>query len=228
MSVITISREFGSGGAAIAQRVAQTAALHLADKQLIGAVLAQYGVVEFDREYDSIPSFWDRFDERRMARRDLMVDMLNRTLLAFARHGDMVILGRCGYAALGGYADVLNVRVQAPLAYRIKRVMEQQGIAEFREAERVVKEGDKARLSLIEDFHQEFQTARWDFAPAFDLVLDTSKISADLAVATIVEAAKALPMRNGGGERLTRAIAVTLSMASAVASVLKCEVVHGV
>ena len=70
---------------------------------------------------------------------------------------------------LGGYADGLNVRVQAPLAHRIKWVLEQQQMAGPSEAEAAVKEADEVRSAFIEDFYH----VGWDLARAFDLVLDT-------------------------------------------------------
>ena len=94
MAVITISREFGSGGIDIAHKVAQATGFHYAGKDVMRAVLAQYGVVEFADEYGSLPSFWEGFDVHRMERRDLMVDMLNRAIRGLARHGNVVILGR--------------------------------------------------------------------------------------------------------------------------------------
>src|SRR5512136_3007919 len=118
MPVITISREYGSEGESIAERIAQTLGYHLVDKEFIGAVLGQYGLVEFAWEYDTLPGFWDRFDAERGKRRAVMVDMLNQVLRAVAHHGDMVILGRSGFAALSGFADVLHVRLKAPFSIR--------------------------------------------------------------------------------------------------------------
>ena len=71
MSVITITREFGSGGNAIARQVAQNLGCHFVDNDVIGRVLAQYGVAEFQEEYDADPpGFLARFDAQRMERRD--------------------------------------------------------------------------------------------------------------------------------------------------------------
>ena len=44
--------------------------------------------------------------------------MLNETMEALAHRGDMLILGRGGYAALSKYADVFSVRLQAPFSVR--------------------------------------------------------------------------------------------------------------
>ena len=53
MTVITISREFGCYGDLLAERVARTLKFHLVDKAFIRDVLAQYGLTEFDEEYES-------------------------------------------------------------------------------------------------------------------------------------------------------------------------------
>src|SRR5512135_3353328 len=108
MSVITISREFGSDGSYIAEKVAQALGYHFADKKTLEDVLTQYGFVEFDKEYDAARGLWARFDARTMD----MINMLNRVIQAVARHGNVVILGRGSFAVLGGLADVLNVRIQ--------------------------------------------------------------------------------------------------------------------
>jgi len=104
-----------------------------------------------------------------------------------------VILGRSGFAILQGFADVLNVRIQSPFAVRVNRVMVQQALTAG-QAEALVRDNDKTRTAFVESFYK----ARWDAASAFDLVVDTSKVSPDLATAWLVAAAKALDGRPAG------------------------------
>ena len=66
MAVITISREFGSEGTAIAEKAAQALGYHLADKNSIEKILSEYGLMEFDRMYDSIPGFFRFYNEERL------------------------------------------------------------------------------------------------------------------------------------------------------------------
>jgi cytidylate kinase len=222
MTVITISREFGSGGADIAQQVAQALGYHHAGQELIGKVLAQYGIVEFDQEYDATLSFWERFDARRAERREVMQEMLHRVVLALAQHGNVVIVGRGSFAALAGYGDVLNVRIQAPLAQRARRVIAQKGLATVEEATAAVQEADKVRTAFIESVYG----ARWDDARAFDLVIDTGKVAVELAIAWMVEAARALADRPAGDQPSTAALQVDSVLASVVSAQLKCQAVH--
>ena len=220
MSVITISRELGSDGSYIAEKVAQTLGYHFADKKTMEDVLTQYGFVEFDKEYDAARSFWARFDARTME----MIRMLNRVIQAVARHGNVVILGRGSFAILSGFADVLNVRIQAPLPVRRVRVMTQQQIAEPEKAEAIIKEADRVRTTFIESYYG----LHWNAANAFDVVIDTGKVAPDLAVAWLSDAARAVQTRKVGEEPTTSALEVDPILASAVSAVLKCEETHHV
>lgn len=224
MPTITISREFGSEGGYIAQQVAQALGYHFTDRKTVARLLGLYGFAGFDEAYDAVPpSFLTHSEVRKQEGRELMVDMLNRVILALARHGNVVIVGRGGFAVLGGYADVLNVRIQAPLSLRIKWVMKEQKLTRPDKAEAVVQEGDKARASFLESFYG----VRWDASSAFDLVIDTGKIAPPLAVSWLVEGAQNLKWRQGGPERTTKTIQVDPTLASRVAAELKCQAAHG-
>lgn len=183
MAVITISREFGSGGTEISLKVAKALSYSLIDKDSIERVLKQYGLIHYDELYQT-SGFWARYDSSNIQ----MVKMLNQTILAFARRGNSVILGRGGFAILRDYGDALNVRIQAPFAERAHRVMKAENLPDFKAAEELVKENDRVRAGFISTFYN----TRWDDAAAFSLVIDTSRVPADTAVGWITEAARRL------------------------------------
>lgn len=221
MSVITISREFGSEGDTIARQAAQTLNYHFVDQKFIGDILGQYGYVEFDKEFTTLPTFWERFDAQREKQRDLMAKMLNQVIQAVAHHGNVVILGRVGFEVLAEYADVLHVRLQAPFPIRVKRIMTQQEIS-FEEAEAVVKKSDKVRLAFVEEFYK----VPWNSIHAFDMVINTGKISPELAVNWIVGAVKP-PVSSLEIEKpVSASIAVDRILAKAVSEELKCTQSH--
>ncbi len=178
MSVITISRELGSEGSYIARKTAQKLGYRLVDKKVIEGILGQYGLIHFDEEYESAPGLWERFD----AARERTIDMLNRVIRAVAHHGNVVILGRGSFAVLNGFADVLNVRIQAPLTLRVERVMKERAMLDQDQAEALVKESDKVRQAFIQSWYG----LRWDAALSFDLVIDTGKVPRDMAVDWLV------------------------------------------
>jgi cytidylate kinase len=212
MAVITISRELGSGGSYIARQVAQTLGYYFVDRGIIEKVLNQYGFVQFREEYESEPSFWERLD----AVRAQMIKMMNRVIQATARHGNVVILGRGSFAVLHGFADVLNVRLQAPLPLRVKRVMAEQNITDFDKAEALVKENDKVRTAFINSWYE----VDWDTADAFDLVINTSKIPPDMAVRWLVEALSALKAKPAGDQPTMNTIEVDSVLANVISEML--------
>lgn len=220
MTVITISREYGSGGDQLAEKVAQSLGYHLVDKAFVSAVLCQYGLTEFDSEYEKQPGFWEGFDTEKAERRETMVRMLNQVVRAVARHGNVVILGRSGYAILAGLADVLHVRLQAPLDDRIELVRNATNVS-LLEATALVKENDKMRKAFVESFYR----VPWESALAFDIALNTSRVPVNVATDWVIQAAK-LPPRNLDIRMTTKQLDVDVVMQQTVSEKLKCAIEH--
>lgn len=221
MTVITISREFGSGGDLLAEKVAASLGYHLVDKAFISAVLCQYGLAEFDLDYETQPGFWEGFDISKTERRETMVRMLNQVVRAVARHGNVVILGRSGYAILSGLADVLHVRLQAPLEDRIEMTRNERRLT-LDEAAVLVKEKDRVRTSFIESFYH----VPWEASHAFDIAINTAVVPLELASRWVVEAAT-LPARSLDSKRpTTRQLDVDSVMQLAVSEKLNCSAEH--
>jgi len=213
MAVITISREVGSGGTDIARQVAKTLGYEFVDKRTTDGIFRQYGLTKFDDLYSSVPSWLDLINADNL----LLVSMANEILEAVDTRGNVVILGRAGFAVLGGYADVLDVRIQAPFSERVQRVMAREGLADFDAAVQRVKEDDEVHRKYV----QRFYNKQWDEPSNFDLILDTSSLSNDLAVKKIVEAARALDQKAPGRDAATTAkIEVDSVLADAVAKVI--------
>lgn len=220
MTVITISREYGSGGDQLAEKVAQSLGYHLVDKAFVSAVLCQYGLTEFDSEYEKQPGFWEGFDTEKAERRETMVRMLNQVVRAVARHGNVVILGRSGYAILAGLADVLHVRLQAPLDDRIELVRNATNVS-LLEATALVKENDKMRKAFVESFYR----VPWESALAFDIALNTSRVPVNVATDWVIQAAK-LPPRILDIRMTTKQLEVDAVMQQTVSEKLKCAIEH--
>jgi cytidylate kinase len=174
MAVITISRELGSLGTYIARQTAQRLSCPLADKVIIERILQRVKHLQPNPDPDREDEGWERWDLNNPD----MVSRLDEVIQAIAARGDVVMLGRGSFAILAHYADVLNVRIQAPFDLRVKRIMEKQHIICSEEVETLVNESDRVRSAFIESWYG----VRWDSAALFDLVLDTGKIPVDTAV----------------------------------------------
>ena len=167
----------------IAQEAAQALGYHFVDKAMIEEIVRQYGLAYFDEEYEALPGFWAQFTARG-ERRSYMMDILRRVTLAIAHHGNVVMLGRGCYGALAGFADVLNVRIQAPLPTRIEWAMENEDFADVKSVEAFLKETEAVRASFVKDCYG----VTLNDAGLFDLVIGTDKVPAAMAVRWLVEA----------------------------------------
>jgi cytidylate kinase len=184
MAVITISRQLGSGGAEVARQVAQGLGYEFVDKRTIEGIFRQYGLTKFDEVYMSTPGILDLVDQDNL----LIVSMLNEILEAVAQRGNIVILGRGGFAVLSDCVDVLKVRIQAPPAVRAQRIMAREHLRDLAAAEERINEDDKMHRKWVQTFYNR----RWDDESSFDLVIDTGAIGIDAAVEEVLAAARAM------------------------------------
>ncbi len=219
MAVITVSREIGSQGSVIAHKAADALGYHVVDKDLMEEVFLLYGLPEFRKVYDEVPGPGGRVDWARPP----TVDLLNRLILALAQHGNTVIIGRGSFAVLRGFADVLNVRIQAPVALRVQRFMADSSITDLEEATALVEELDRARAAFVESTYG----VRWRDTGAFDLVLDTGKLTPDVAANRLVAAVRELSRSQAGTQATTATIQVDRTLASVICDVLHCQSAHG-
>ena len=218
MAVITISREFSSGGGKRAETVAKELGYHFLDKQSIERILDEYGFVDFSKEYQSpAAGVWASFHSRIAE----MSDMLNLVTRAIARHGNSVILGRGSFAVLSGFADVLNVRIKAPFEFRVNRMMVENAGTDHSQAEAMVHEGDRVRSTFVRSMYG----VHWDALSSFDIVADIGKIAPDAVAAFITSAARGLEKHIPKGPR-TSDIAANEILDGVVAKVVGCTTLH--
>jgi cytidylate kinase len=152
MAVITISRQYGSGGDEIADRICEELGYRQFDKRLLAqaavdAGLSDQEIIDFSEENYKVKNFMDRLFNRsqpvaqvRVWKEDaqgvrapelMQIDeefalMLTKRAVEAAHHtGNIVIVGRGGQMILKDYLDVIHLRVEAPLEDRIQRVKSQ-------------------------------------------------------------------------------------------------------
>jgi cytidylate kinase len=183
MAVITISREFGSEGNYIGPKVAQALGYRIVFKDHLKQIFEHFGVVDFEVLHQPRPNFWSGYHEAR----DEALEFMIAVVRAVASVGNVVLMGRCSGAILRACNDVLNVRIQAPFDIRVARIRRER-LADGVDVARLVQDKDQEQARLFENF----RCCQWDKAETFDLVINTGKLSPDLAVRIIVEAVRHL------------------------------------
>ncbi len=200
MAVITISREFGSYSETIIKRVAELCAIPLVDKAILADLLTKYGLLDFESFYDSEHNFIDRFDTKN----DTYIKMMNQALLAFAKRDNLIILGRGGFSLLKGFDNVLNVMLKAPRVQRAIELIESGKVSEGQSALMIIDQKDTVRQKFL----QMYYGVKTLEAQDFDLVIDASKISTEMAAQWISQAYAELSIHSLGNKNVTRELEV--------------------
>ncbi len=195
MKTIAISRLIGSDAGKVAQRVSEKLEYAVIDRAILEGIFRQYGLTKFGELYTTPPNIWDLANSKNLE----IVSMIDETMDALAHRGRTLILGRGGYAALEKYADVLNVRLQAPFSVRVDRLMARENLTHRWRTERLIKADDKARQQFLAKFYNE----GWDVASNFDLVIDTNAVPVEMAADWIIEATRALSQKQFGADEVT-------------------------
>ena len=190
--VITISREYGSGGRLIAKQLSEKLGITFYDKQLIAEVAKKTGFSEnFIRDTEhQRPTNSFLFDLYTTVATPSVPDQVfiaqAKVIKEAAAKESCVIVGRCADYILRDEPNVLRVFVHAPLDQRIRRAREEYG-AEEENLESYVIRQDKARAS----YHNYFAAGRWGQSREYDLCVN-SRIGIDASVQVIQAAAQAM------------------------------------
>ena len=190
--IITISREYGSGGRLIAKQLSENLGITFYDKQLIAEVAKKTGFSEnFIRDTEhQRPTNSFLFDLYTSVATPSVPDQVfiaqAKVIKEAAAKGSCVIVGRCADYILRDQPNVLRVFVHAPLDQRIRRAREEYGAAEDNLESYVIRQ-DKARAS----YHNYFAAGRWGQSREYDLCVN-SRIGIDASVQVIQAAAQAM------------------------------------
>ena len=186
--IITISREFGSGGRTIGKMVAQKLGIPCYDAELIEKTAQQTGYtsdyVRMDGEGASEGWLSNIFTNRAFGptNQDKMWEVQSRIILELSEKGPCVIVGRCADYVLRGKADCLNVFIYAAPEKRAARIVKEYGERE-ESPEMRIREKDKRRAA----YHRFYTDMKWGHAQNYDLCLDSGTIGIEKCAALISE-----------------------------------------
>lgn len=209
MAVITISRQYGSGGDEIAQRLCEILGYQYFDKQLMVKVageigLSEHELVDFSEGNYKVRGFFERlFAPRTVAQVETWttdssgqpvltvseldevacINMVQTTIRAAYKHGNVVILGRGGQAILRDMPGVLHVRIEATLGARVMRVQAHEDIS-ISEAEALTRRHDQAAALYLKNFYG----IDWADPLNYHLVLNSGKWGIEACVQIIINA----------------------------------------
>ena len=185
--VITMAREYASGGSEIAQAVADKLGIPLYNKELITLAAKKSGLTENQRSGSLIYSLYMMGNTMPLA--DQVYILQSNVIKELASQGPCVILGRCGDYVLRERPNVLRTFVYAPVADRVGRAKVRPDAKEMpdRMWESQLAKHDRARAS----YYNYYTENRWGEAKNYDLCLNAA-LGLDTCADLIVDAAKAM------------------------------------
>lgn len=191
LPVITISREYGSGGREIGERLAKELDLPFYDKELIFMAAKESGLSEdFIKKTEQVRSTSFLYSLYMGAQQLPMSDQIflvqSKIIRQVAEQGPCVLVGRCADYVLRERKDLLNVFIHAPLEYRMRRVRDK--YEKTGNLEDLIRKKDKKRAA----FYNYFSQNKWGDARHYHLAI-SSQYGMDFAVDIIKNAALSFP-----------------------------------
>lgn len=194
--IITIGREFGSGGKYIGERLAEELNMKLYDAELIKRVSEERNInIDLLQENDEKhkKSFWYTLAMASMSVSDSMNSLTElpeddkyfieqaKIIEEIADEGNSIIVGRCSNVILKNRKNVLNVFIySSDEKFKIERKAQFAGLDE-KKALKMMRKKDKERAA----YYNYYTNQIWGDRKSYDLMLDSSKLGIENTVKLI-------------------------------------------
>lgn len=201
--IITIGREFGSGGKYIGERLAEELNMKLYDAELIKRVSEERNIdIQLLNENDEKhkKSFWYTLAMASMSMADSVNSLTElpsddkyfieqaKIIEEVADEGNAIIIGRCSNVILKDRKNVVNIFIySSDEKFKIDRKIEFAGLDE-KKALKLMHKKDKERAA----YYNYYTNQTWGGRDSYDLLVDSSKLGIDKTIELIKEYVKYL------------------------------------
>ena len=198
-TVITIGRQFGSGGREIGEKLAEHYGIKCYDKELLSRAAKESGFCEeMIQNHDERPTnsflynlVMDTYSFGYNASSFVDMPISQKVFLAqfdtikkIAKEGPCVIVGRCADYALADMENVLNLFIYADEECKIKRIKERfDDVNSDEKAKDMMNKKDKQRQS----YYNYYSSKKWGRASSYDLCINSSILGIEGTVKFIIQ-----------------------------------------
>ncbi len=194
--VITIGRQFGSGGSEIGSKLAESLGFEHYDKNIIELASEKSGISKklFQNADEKHSSFLYSLSVSHyggmispaylndVITNDKLFIIQSNTIKELAQKGPCVFIGRCADDILKETVPTLNIFIHAPIEDRIKRIMKLYEVEESN-AKSLIKKTDKSRAS----YYNFYASGTWGDSNNYDISINSSLLGVDETVEIIKE-----------------------------------------
>lgn len=181
--VITISREFGSGGRTIGKEVSKELGIVCYDHELLQQIAKESGFnenyISDAGEYASSGFLSTAFNHHRIieSNADYLWKIQYQLITEIAQRESCIIVDRCADYILKETADCLKVFIHADLEFRAQRIVSIYGERDLSPIQRL-KDKDKRRAA----YHRFYTDMKWGHAQNYDLTLNSGTLGIETCV----------------------------------------------
>ena len=180
--IITISREFGSGGRFIGEEVAKKLGIAYYDKNIINEIAEKSGLSpEYIQENAELSPKKGLFayafagrDVTGKSVEDLVYEAQRKVILELAEKESCVIIGRNADYILKDRDDVMNIFIHGDMPEKTQRIMRLHNV-EAQEAAKMMADTDKRRMTNYNFYTEQ----KWGYASNYTLCLNSSQLGYD-------------------------------------------------
>lgn len=191
--IITISREFGSGGRFIGEEVAKKLGIAYYDKNIINQIAEESGLSpDYIQESAELSPKKGIFAYALAGRditgksvEDMVYEAQRKVILELAEKEPCVIIGRNADFILKGRDDVLNVFIHGNMPEKMKRICQLYNVSE-QDAVKMMTDTDKRRMTNYNFYTDQ----RWGKASNYTLCLNSSQLGYNKCEEIIMECVK--------------------------------------
>ena len=188
-TIITIGRQFGSGGREIGEKLAREFGIPCYDKELLSRAAKESGFCEeLIQTHDERPTnsflynlVMDTYSFGYNATGMIDMPISQKVFLAqfdaikkMADEGPCIIVGRCADYALADYKNCLSVFIHADMSCKLKRIMEKYNLPENKAKDMIMKK-DRQRQS----YYNYYSSKKWGMSDSYDLSVNSSVLGVD-------------------------------------------------
>ena len=203
MPIVTISRQYGSGGSEVAERVAKALGWHLYDNDMVDEVARRLGISteEVSAREERVPSLSERIatamalgvpevmptvaDLSSEPSEERIVEVTKRVIEEAVQAGPAVLVGRGAQCMLASRTDALHVFCYAPADVLASYVITNLGVSAA-EAHRIVAEKNHQR----EQYVKRYWKRNWRDLANYHLCVNTAWLGLDGAAEVVVQLAR--------------------------------------
>ena len=191
--IITISREFGSGGRFIGEKVAKKLGIAYYDKDIIGQIAEQSGLspkyiqenAELSPKKGMFAYAFTGRDITGKSIEDIVYEAQRKVIMEIAEKESCVIIGRNADFILKDKDNVLNVFIHGDMPEKVARICKLYNVTE-EEAEKMMADIDKRRMTN----YRFYTDQKWGMAKNYTLSLNSSELGYDLCEKIIMDCKK--------------------------------------